>query len=484
VELSTLYKHLIAAGGLEEVDGVICYDMAGADGSVRQPVTIGGKSLHLPTQEFLRNPDWEHFVGFHPLSENPMRGESDVLKVLRGYMVANFNLVAMQLMEGLIRLGADKDGHRKLSVAASECLDAVPKADNASVNAMKKIIAEIDKDSHLAMMDVMDQVDNTNRRKLVNFYLKRSGTLKGNKYARVCVVEFPFLADHAVDEGKRSIFGSKTLRVGDFKGFRKLFSFIVDSEESNGEKYNSGTNSMTAPYLTVLVESWAKVANRFNRLIKVYSKYIPELKQYEFDTSWVKDGLASFQELQTAVPAMEGNRGAVELGAEEEKPQAAAEAPVERKRKSLVQSVESKPEVQPQVVEAPAQVVQPAQPQYQQPARDIPHAVAAPQATTGATWRDLTRAQQPQQPPQPQYQQPYYQQQQQYQQPQPGWAAEAFNQRPVNQPPQPVVVNAGNPLRTQTIYPQQQQQYYDQYGRPVYPQQQPQPVYGGQQYAI
>lgn len=494
MSLIAVYDKILAAASLEPVDGVVTANIGDGESVIRQPVTIGGKMLHLPTQEFLKNPDWEKYIAFHPLSESPMRGESEVLKLLRGYIVADFNTTLMTLMEGLIKVAANVDGHKRLSATASECLDAVPKADAKSVKDLAKVLEQMDDDSVRDIGLILDRLDNTNRRKLVNFYLKRAGTYKGKEYGRVCVVDFPFLAKDADETDHRSIFGVK-LRVKDYEGFHKLFAFIVGTDDAHSEKYNTGTNTMTAPYLTVLLHSWFKLAKRLNKLVKIYTKHIPELECFEYDTSW-ESTLEDFGDLARELPPLEGNKGALPAGEVEET------APQKRNvNKLVIPSTGMKPEepvappappvVQPQVVQQPQQPVyqqQVPQPQpvvYQQPTPP------APNPSTGPTWREMTQRanqqmpvqqqvyQQPvyQQPqvmyapppvyaPAPVYQQPVYQQQQpMYQQQQAGWASEALGNRPAVQPIY-AAPSSGSPLRDAAA--QQQQYYAPVYGQPNY----------------
>lgn len=433
---------------------------------VFEPVKIGEKTLHLPTPEFLKNPDWDNYVAFHPLSESPMRGESEVLRVMRRYMVSNFNSVLAIIMEGLIRVAADTDGHKRLSAAASECLDAVPKADKNSVTAMGKVLAQMDKESVSDMSKIIDTLFTTGRRKLVNFYLKRPGEYKGKEYSRVCVVEFPFLSADAIDEDNRTIFGVK-LRVNDFKGFRKLFGFIVATMESSGETYNAATNSMTVPYLTVLLESWFKLAERLNKVIATYKKHIPELKDLKFDVSW-KSALDDLASLSRMIPPLEGNIGVNEQGA-----QAQAAPKVSRNLNAqLVQKEERRAPAQTMVQE---QIVA-TQPQLQPQAAPEQPTVIANKSTvdTGTvSWKELQAANQPRN--QFQQQQPV---QQLYQQVMPGGGrvvmgapqTTLIRQQPVIQvqqqnwgiaaltDPQPVQQLPGNQVQTTRSWGGQQQQ--------------------------
>lgn len=305
MEILQLYKQIIKAAGLEINDENII--MANIDG-VDTPVEIGGKLLRLPTDDFLKNPDWNSYIAFHPLSENAARGESEVLKVLRRFMVSTLNADLMFLMESLVGIAADKDNHKRLSATASECLDAIPGADAKSVKILEKIEKEMDNTSAKEMGEVMDRIASTQRRRMVNMYLTRGGMWRGEKYARVCSVDFPFVSEN--DRENRSIFGVK-LRVGDFEGFRNLFKFIIGEKDDETTAFHGATNTMTAPYLTALLMSWFKLSKRLNHLKKVYGKHVPELKDLMADVSW-EDQLSEFTALSRSIPPLEGNAGVVE----------------------------------------------------------------------------------------------------------------------------------------------------------------------------
>lgn len=305
MEILEFYKNVIKAAGLDVSDENIV--IANIDG-VDSPVEIGGKLLRLPTPDFLKNPDWDHYVAFHPLCENSARGESEVLKVLRRFMVSTLNADLMFMMESLVSIAADKDNHRRLSATASECLDAIPGADAKSVKMLEKIEKEIDLDSKESVGEVMDRIATTQRRRMINMFLTRGGIWRDEKYARVCSVEFPFVSEN--DREGRSIFGVK-LRVNDFEGFRSLFKFIVGEKDDLTTAFHGATNTLTAPYLTALLMSWFKISKRLNQLKKVYAKHVDGMKDLMADVSWEKE-LEHFTEMSRMIPPLEGNTGSAE----------------------------------------------------------------------------------------------------------------------------------------------------------------------------
>lgn len=384
-----LYPYLLEAARLTTVNELVSYSIGeDANGPIMEPVVLGGKTLRMPTAEFLKQPDWERYVAFHPLSENPMRGESEVLRALRMFMVSNFNATLGNIMEGLIRVAANTDGHKRLSVAASECLDAVPKADAKSVKDLGKVLSQLDDESVESIEKIINTLGSTSRRKLINIYLKRGGQYKGKEHGRVAVVDFPFLSHETMDDEHRTIFGVK-LRVKDYDGFRKLFAFIIGTEEANDETYNSGTNTMTAPYLTVLLESWFKIAERLNKIIKIYQKYIPEFAELKYDTSW-KHAIEDFGLLSKLIPPLDGNVGVQESGSQQKPEPSATKKSMRNLNSQLIKpddvpvTMEAHP-AGPAVVAAPVQ--QPVMVQQMAPVQQ-PAPAPAPRSAGGAVTMD------------------------------------------------------------------------------------------------
>ena len=81
MKLITLYKALLELGGMSsDRDGLVSGKLPGAKEDPR-PVTIKGKRLVLPTQKQLTTSDWSDRIVFHPLYENVLRGESQVIEV-------------------------------------------------------------------------------------------------------------------------------------------------------------------------------------------------------------------------------------------------------------------------------------------------------------------------------------------------------------------------------------------------------------------
>ena len=196
-------------------------------------------------------------------------------------------------------------------------------------------------------------------------------------------------------------------------------------------------------------------------MIRTYQKYVPELADLKYDTSW-KAALEDFTELARLIPPLDGNVGVHEAGNNVNK-SAVAKKPGRNLNSKLVQkepaprtAIETEmatpveQAVEPQATAQPSLALQPTH----QPMPPVAHQPAAPAVRTAApgatvSMRDLLARDQAQRP---QMQQPHYQQvmpynnvmrvssgdlirnQHQYmqQQPQQSWASAALSD------PQPV----------------------------------------------
>lgn len=382
MELLDLYKQMLGAAGVAVDDDGTCYQMLD---DVKVPTTVMRKfQLRLPTPEFLRNPDWNSYVAFHPMSEQAHRGESEIIKRMRQLIRARFNHTGVVLIEFLARLAAENSKHKRLGAKASEFLTLLPKANEKTAETVGKIL---------------DKVGEDNSQTLVNLYLKRPGVYKGQKYHRVCVVTFPVFS--AMDDEARTIFGVKC-NVGDYTAIKNLFHYVFnysqdDEDTERHETYNYATNSQTTPYLECLYGSWFKLAKRMNQIIRLFQNVGgPEISSLEFDTSWESEleNLASYQRL---LEPLEYNMGSASPD-EKKDVQAAPAPPRHRSMAKLTADT---------VRAAPAHTHQPVVEEvYEAPVRAQPAPVQDhPSGVKAMSLAEMKKLAQQNQPQQPQYQQ-------------------------------------------------------------------------------
>lgn len=299
MELLALYKAILESLSFKATDeGLLTYCYDGEE----YPAVIDGKRLTLPTPDNLRSGNWEGRVAFHPLSENPLRGESPVLNKLKQVINHRLSFVISDLMYQLAELGVDSGRHKTLIPKAAEVLSAMPGIDEKFVDTLRKILAK-------------QSNDGPNR--LVSIYLKRGGMYKGQKMARVAVVSFPMLEQ--LQGEPDTVFGVK-VRKKDLVILESLFKYILPDADVV-ETYNAPSRSMSTPYFDALMHAFYNVAHRLNQVIHLQRKQLSNEDELRTRTDWI-DSLADLTVYEGQIPSLSGNEGEG-AGASEEAAQAA-----------------------------------------------------------------------------------------------------------------------------------------------------------------
>jgi hypothetical protein len=284
------YESLLAAAGLTTTsDGCVSIKTS----KDPKPLTLKGKRLVLPTSEHLRHSDRDSKVVFHPLTENVMRGESEVFERFRMALNGRINVVFGTVMHCLLQLGTSQAEQHKLSPEQSEFLSKVKNADEKTLLALKK---------------VMDSVSATQHQKLfVSMFIKRGGTVGDKRFARVGVVHFPFYND--LKKAEPEFHGVK-LRVKDREALIGLLDYILPEQDIAGV-YNRGSNSTIAPSLEALMLSFLAIAAPLNDLIARFEGVLPD--NLQIDADWVETmgNLDILLPEIRSVPMQAGNEGVV-----------------------------------------------------------------------------------------------------------------------------------------------------------------------------
>lgn len=255
------------------------------------PVAIKGKQLVLPTPENLKNP--HDRIMFHPLSENIVHGESEVIKKYKKAVNVKLNYAFGIIGQWLLQLVGSPAEHEKLTPEQQEVLLKVKDVDNTTIKNFSMLMAVTAKQG--------------GEQTFVHVYLRRGGNYKGRKYSRVGVVAFPFYEELRNDQ--REIFGVK-LRVKDVKAYRELCEFIFPNLD-DPEALNYGSSSNIAPYLDSLLRTALNVASRYADIVSVYSDMMEAKEAVTFNTDWV-DTFENLEELKREsrlIPMQAGNEG-------------------------------------------------------------------------------------------------------------------------------------------------------------------------------
>lgn len=291
MELIDLYTAIVESAGWNVTS-------SGRITAFKGPVEIAGKQLVLPTNDVLRNPDWENTIGFHPMSENVMRGESAVLFELRQQMQFQLNFVAATIIQTLGEIAADETQHKGLTIKQKEFLKLVPDFDAKTVKSLDSLL---------------DKCNPNEPEKIIGLFVKRGGEIESvaddgkvtkQQYKRLAVIHSPLRME---DQNKdRTVFGVKFRKV-DYKPFFKLFDFILP--EINQAAYTYGSNSMVAPSFHALLHGYISMAKRLNVVLRKFQKVWGEdFEDLLLDVSFEED-VKDLDKFKGIVPNLRGNEG-------------------------------------------------------------------------------------------------------------------------------------------------------------------------------
>ena len=290
MKLLDLYQSILDVAMLKvSEDGFVSAKLMGES----KPAMVKGKRLVLPTREHLSSPDWEHRVRFHPLAENVLRAESDVLAFFRQSLNIRLNFTFGVLAYQLLQIATSPADHAKLSPDQAEFLSKVKNADEKTLQVYEKLIAAYPANASF-----------------VSIYLKRTGQIAGKRYARLGVVSFPIYKDlKASTTGE--VNGVK-MRVKDRESILALLEYMIPSIE-DGENNNRGSDSQLAPFLDALMKSVLVVASPLNALVELFRNQLEEPEELMINDEWVEtfENLGVLKDEIRAIPMQAGNEGSV-----------------------------------------------------------------------------------------------------------------------------------------------------------------------------
>jgi hypothetical protein len=290
MELLDLYKSILKFAGMDaNPDGFIS---TGKDGT--RPTIISDKRLVLPTEYQLRNPNPKEKMVFHPLSEDVIRGESEVVSTLKHNINIRLNAATAIVADTLLRIVASPSWHSRLSPEQSAVLLDIKESDEKAVKNFSDYFLEKAKESVGKIF--------------LNIYLRKGGTVKGQRYAYAGIVTFPFY--QSLKDGTL-----ETKRTKDKEIFRQLMEYIFPGIEiENTEEYNQGSNSQDARCLDSLMKTSGVIASRLNEIMKLYEEFIDEEERMLFDMDWTEafNDLSIMRSQIRLVPPQAGNSGQLE----------------------------------------------------------------------------------------------------------------------------------------------------------------------------
>lgn len=295
MELIELYKNIVGCCGMvSDADGFLSFKLENNS----TPAMVNGKRLVLPTQAQLMNSDQTNRIVFHPLSENIVRGESDVVSKLRSAFNIRLNVTFAAIAQNLLRLIASAAEHHKLTPDQSELLSLVKDVDDKTLTAFTKMM--------------LNSIGDSPEKSFINIYLKRRCIIDGKIWGRGGVVSFPLMDE--LQKEQEQYYGVK-LRAKDRSALIQLHEYIFPGL-TKPEQYNRGSDSAVAPFLDALMKTVMSVVSKFNDVLELYGSLIDEHDELVFNSDWVE----SFENLETLLPQIRqipmqaGNEGRARVG--------------------------------------------------------------------------------------------------------------------------------------------------------------------------
>lgn len=282
-------------------DGLISLQYPDSSGEIHhKPATVNGKRLVLPIPKVLRESDWDDVIAFHPLSENLLRGESEVIKMLKTTIIFRLMSVSAQLMTELMEIASDPSRHEELNTTQSKFLSKVPDANEKCLKILGKILTR-----HAKM--------------IVSIYLKREAKLGDDEFRRVAMVTFPIAEELERDD--TMIFDVDCGSKKNKRTIAAMFDFVFPDYD-DVSAWSAGSTSQTCPYFDSLARAYAHVGSRLNKLTKMYKKFLDHYDLMHIDLDWTPS-LDTLKSWSGRIPALPGNEGALMRG-ETEKPASSA----------------------------------------------------------------------------------------------------------------------------------------------------------------
>lgn len=252
------------------------------------PVNINGKRLCFPEKSYLKDGDFKKTIGFHPLAENIMYGESIVLKSLKSYIEFSVNERVAMLITELVSIASDPAARKKLGAKGAALFKALPEVDIKFAESVRKIIGK---------------VGSSNGEKFVNIFLTH-GSFQGIDGTRTGVVTYPVF-DKENTEG--TVFGVK-MRKSDIAPWNALMSLVLGDPDTAPKEMSFGSFAKVAPFLHALLNVFKNLGEKINSHVKIYSKQLEAPEDLEYQLKWV-EGLDVFDNWIGDIPALSGNTG-------------------------------------------------------------------------------------------------------------------------------------------------------------------------------
>jgi len=261
------------------------------------PCVIDQKTLCLPTKERLEAFDFQTNIVFHPMSEVPHRGESEVLERIRKCFIEKMDNSIKIVMLGLLEIAANPSKQKDLDPEQLQLLKAVPGVTQECFTYFREKI-------------VIAGIKGAPLMKFYGLNLRKSGRYKGKNVGTIGISFFPFY--EGLKAGKPEKAKPAYLQI-----YQKTLEYIFQLDDE--EAYNRpAVSQLFAPMLTSFILTAGAAADSLNNVMKLFGPHIfsndEELQSYLFEMDWA-DMMTDIEQLipdVKSLPVQTGNGGRVE----------------------------------------------------------------------------------------------------------------------------------------------------------------------------
>ena len=292
MKIVDFYKSILTLGCLTaDETGLISAEME----STKVPLMLDSKRIVLPTRENMANPDKSGIVLFHPLAENIMRGESDVMAKFRSAVNIKLNFTIGTILQEIVVLATSPGMHHKLKSDQFDFLVLLKEADEKTITSLQQVIKSM-------------SIGNTDKC-FVHFYIKKNAIVSGKNHRRGAIVTFPLYEE--LCKSDTLVYGVK-MRKKDHAALKAMLMYIFPKIDEK-DTYSRGSLSDTAPTLDALLLGVLGVASHINSMVENFEAVIEDLSEFRYEDDWVAeiDNLAQFTNELRLIPMQAGNEGGV-----------------------------------------------------------------------------------------------------------------------------------------------------------------------------
>lgn len=229
------------------------------------------KPLVMPTKENLRRLSIDGLIGFNPICESSVRGESEVFRKLKRLVVFKVSQSMLILMQVLVRLAMAEDSTKRLNSKQMEFLalamgDDLPKEKFASK--LTKAIASASTEKSQVLP--------------VTIYVKRDAKQVGvsDPFRRAAIVSFPFALEAA---RKPDQLAGVTFAVYEMRIINSMLNAILPGLTEQ-DTYSYYGNPAVVPNFTSLLNAWYTIASKLNEAMVLFDEEDPDIQK--IDLSW------------------------------------------------------------------------------------------------------------------------------------------------------------------------------------------------------